>query len=72
MHSFETFLGIDESPQKSTMQNDKIATRNMTEDEELNYVYEKYIKEPDDNVPHLQTVENSMEADSIEGRIDKS
>ena len=47
--SFEkNWLGIDES-RSSRNHPDVIATRNMSEEDEWDYVYERYIKEPDDN-----------------------
>ena len=49
MESFErNWLGIEE-PRSSRNHPDVIATRHMTEEAEWDYVYEKYIKEPENN-----------------------
>lgn len=41
--SFENWLGMEDRPSKTHPE--VVATRHMTEDEEMNYLYEKYIKE---------------------------
>lgn len=42
--SFEDFMSID---QPSKNHPEVVATKHMTEDEEMNYIYEMYIKEPE-------------------------
>lgn len=49
--SFEDWLGIEDIPSKTDPE--AIATKGMTEEEEMNYIYERHLKDaektPDDN-----------------------
>jgi hypothetical protein len=42
---FEDFMSIDKASKNHP---EVIATKHMTEDEEMSYIYEKYIKEPEE------------------------
>jgi hypothetical protein len=56
MQSFQGWLNM-EADRPSRNHPEVVATRHMTEDEELNYIYEKYIKEP----PAASTESNTAE-----------
>ncbi|KAL3945550.1 MAG: hypothetical protein SGBAC_000374 [Bacillariaceae sp.] len=54
--SFEDWLGIEDIPSKTDPE--AIATKNMTEEEEMNYIYER----------HLKDAERSPDSKSQEGK----
>lgn len=54
--SFEGFLGMEDRPSKTHPE--VIATKHMNEEEELNYLYENYIKEPEDNTQQQDLYQN--------------
>eukprot|EP00980_Cylindrotheca_fusiformis_P005251 scaffold1120_cov127-Cylindrotheca_fusiformis.AAC.13 len=47
--SFEDWLAIEDRPSKTHPE--VVATKHMSEEQELNYIYEKYIKEPEGTRP---------------------
>jgi hypothetical protein len=59
--SFEDFMSIDK-PSKNHPE--VVATKHMTEDEEMNYIYEKYIKEPEETKSSGQDDSGSQSKDS--------
>lgn len=47
--SFESWLNMEDRP--STTHPEVVATKHMSEEQQLNYIYENYIKEPEDETP---------------------
>jgi hypothetical protein len=45
--SFEKWLNMEDRPSKTHPE--VVATKHMTEEQEMNYIYENYIKEPEEN-----------------------
>jgi len=54
---FEKWLDLKDRP--STTHPEVLATRHMTEEEEMDYIYENYIKEPEDEGLEIDTNSNS-------------
>jgi hypothetical protein len=50
--SFEKWLAMEDRPSKTHPE--VVATKHMTEEQEMNYIYENYIKEPEENTTNNQ------------------
>jgi hypothetical protein len=57
---FENWLAMEDRPSKTHPE--VIATKHMDEDEEMNYLYENYIREPEEKPDTTQALEESNDS----------